>query len=167
MSSRRLRYFAALVAWGTLALPPPTGQAHAVRVPAAGASACGSMLTFGLIPAWARAGFSDNRPHLPRALGRRGEIVAISFSGKLFSPPSRTINNKLLWVARRPHDSLSDLHISAQWMAGPQRLGRPVSRVVSGGPGPSTIDLPHAGCWRLTLAWSGRQDTLDLRYAKP
>jgi hypothetical protein len=37
-------------------------------------------------------------------------------------------------------------------------------RVVPGGPGPSIVNLPQAGCWRLTLAWSGQTDTLDLAY---
>jgi hypothetical protein len=49
-------------------------------------------------------------------------------------------------------------------MTGSKRLGAPVVRRVTGSPGPSIIDLPAAGCWRLTLRWSGRVDTLDLRY---
>jgi hypothetical protein len=40
-----------------------------------------------------------------------------------------------------------------------------VSRTVLGGPGPSIINLPASGCWRLTLRWSGRVDSLDLDYA--
>jgi hypothetical protein len=39
-----------------------------------------------------------------------------------------------------------------------------VVRVVVGGPGPSGINLPSPGCWRLTLQWSGRTDHLDLEY---
>jgi hypothetical protein len=34
-----------------------------------------------------------------------------------------------------------------------------------GGPGPSIVNLPSPGCWKLTLRWSGRVDTLDLEYA--
>jgi len=33
-----------------------------------------------------------------------------------------------------------------------------------GGPGPSIINLPVAGCWRFRLRWSGRTDTIDLRF---
>jgi hypothetical protein len=36
---------------------------------------------------------------------------------------------------------------------------------VRGGPGPSGINLPAPGCWRLALRWSGRTDELDLQYA--
>jgi hypothetical protein len=33
-----------------------------------------------------------------------------------------------------------------------------------GGPGPSIIDLPRAGCWRFTLHWARSVDELDLAY---
>ena len=59
---------------------------------------------------------------------------------------------------------LSDLRIRAQRMQGAQPIGPVVIRTVIGGPGPSIIDLPAPGCWRLALRWSGRTDTLDLRY---
>jgi hypothetical protein len=49
-------------------------------------------------------------------------------------------------------------------MIGTRVVGRTVSRAVPGGPGPSIINLPDAGCWRLTLTWSGGRDTLDLLY---
>ena len=49
-------------------------------------------------------------------------------------------------------------------MSGSSTLGAPVTRKVSGGPGPSVVNLPSPGCWRLTLSWSGRVDSLDLRY---
>lgn len=38
-------------------------------------------------------------------------------------------------------------------------------RTVGGGPGPSIIDMPTAGCWQFTLRWSGHTDTVDLPYA--
>jgi hypothetical protein len=41
-----------------------------------------------------------------------------------------------------------------------------VTHVVNGGPGPSIIDLPAAGCWRLDLRWAGHSDTVDIRYAR-
>jgi hypothetical protein len=58
----------------------------------------------------------------------------------------------------------SDLRISAQRMAGARAVGSRVVRVVQGGPGPSIVDLPRAGCWRLSLRWAGRTDELDLQY---
>jgi hypothetical protein len=41
-----------------------------------------------------------------------------------------------------------------------------VQRTVAGGPGPSIVDLPAPGCWRLTLRWAGRADQVDLAYAR-
>lgn len=68
----------------------------------------------------------------------------------------------------REHDQpLGDLRIRAQRMRGTQRIGRPVIRVIPGGPGPSIVNLPVRGCWRLTLTWSNRRDQLDLSYVKP
>jgi hypothetical protein len=40
------------------------------------------------------------------------------------------------------------------------------NRHVDGGPGPSIIDLPKAGCWTLDLRWSGHTDTVRLEYVK-
>ena len=99
-------------------------------------------------------------------VGRRGEIAALVFGYPLRSPPLKNRGNKILWVSRREVTALSDLRIRAQRMDGRWRVGRPVTRVVVGGPGPSGIDLPAPGCWRLTLRWSGRSDELDLRYVR-
>ena len=134
-----------------------TGQAR-------GASGCEARVAFGVLPVWARAGFSDSRPRIAHVVGRDGRIAAILFGYPLLSPPSRARANKILWVARVTPNSSSTLRISAQRMDGLHILGRPVVRLVGGGPGPSIINLPAAGCWRLTLRWSGRTDTLDLDY---
>jgi hypothetical protein len=70
--------------------------------------------------------------------------------------------NKILWAARRANGTA--LWIRARRMAGSDRVGAPVSRVIAGGPGPSIVNLPAPGCWRLTLRWAGETDTLDLEY---
>jgi hypothetical protein len=132
---------------------------------AARSSACASDVRRGVLPEWARAGFSEAEPRIPHVLGASHRIVAILFGDPLTSPPRRGPSNKILWAAREPLDAPSDLRIRAQRMDGRRALGRPVSRVVARGPGPSIIDLPAPGCWRLTLRWAGRTDTLDLRYA--
>jgi hypothetical protein len=80
------------------------------------------------------------------------------------SPPPKDRGNKILWVSRDPVKPLSDLRISAQRVEDGKPVGRPVRRVVVGGPGPSGIDMPATGCWRMTLRWSGRTDELALRY---
>jgi hypothetical protein len=127
-------------------------------------AACHSAVAKGVLPTWARTGFSDPRPRLPHVLGRSGEIAALVFGYPLRSPPAKD-SNKILWVSRRTVKPLSDLRVHAQRMDGRDRVGRAVTRVVVGGPGPSGINLPAPGCWRLTLHWSGRTDELDLQYA--
>jgi hypothetical protein len=116
----------------------------------------------GVLPTWARTGFSDSKPKMPHVLGDDGKIVAILFGG-LFAPPKKDEGNKILWVAKDPLKPLSDLRITAR-RAGTRQT---VHRTVAGGPGPSGIDLPRAGCWQMTLKWSGRTDHLALRYRKP
>jgi hypothetical protein len=153
----------------TLRWVAPLIAAVAVGVAPSGASpstpACHSAVGKGVLPTWARAGFSDPRPRLPHVLGRSGKIAALIFGYPLRSPEGRDRGNKILWVSRRDVKPLSDLRIHAQRMDGRRRVGRPVTRVVVGGPGPSGINLPAPGCWRLTLRWSGRTDELDLQYA--
>jgi hypothetical protein len=127
-------------------------------------SACASQVKVGVLPQWARTGFSDPKPRMPYELGRAGDIAALVWGFPLLSPPPRTHNNKILWVSRVATNPGSNLRIAAQRMKGTQPVGTPVSRSVMGGPGPSIIDLPASGCWRLTLRWSGRVDSLDLNY---
>jgi hypothetical protein len=146
--------------------PAVAGAPAPARSSSAPAAACHSVVHHGVLPTWARTGFSDPRPRLPHVLGRSGEIAALVFGYPLRSPAAKDRSNKVLWVSRRDVRPLSDLRIRAQRMEGRRRVGRPVTRVVVGGPGPSGIDLPAPGCWRLTLRWSGRTDELDLRYVR-
>ena len=142
---------------------PATGGGHAAgRL----AGACRSHVREGVLPVWARAGFSRPRPRMPYTLGASGRIAAIPFVS-LDSPPAADHSNKILWVSRvQPRDG-HDFAISAQRMNGTQRLGTPVNRTLTGGPGPSIINLPSPGCWRLTVQWSGWTDQLDLQYNRP
>jgi hypothetical protein len=103
---------------------------------------------------------------MPYVLGKTERIAGIVFGNPLSSPPRKGRNNKILWVSHVPTTGGSDLLISAQRMTGSLLIGSPVMRKVIGGPGPSIINLPSAGCWRLSLRWSGQTDTLDLRYFK-
>jgi hypothetical protein len=128
------------------------------------AGACDAVVLRGVLPEWARTGFSDPRPRLPHAVGGSGDIAALIFGYPLTSPPLRNRSNKILWVSRVPVKPLSDLRIRARLMRGDRPAGPPVRRTVEGGPGPSIVDLPEAGCWRLDLSWSGHTDQLDLAY---
>jgi hypothetical protein len=132
----------------------------------AGPPACHPVVDKGVLPRWARAGFSDPRPRLPHTLGRRGDIAALMFGFPLTAPPRKRVSNKILWVSRPDVRRGSDLRISAQRIYRTRRIGRPVRRRVAGGPGPSIVDLPRAGCYRMTLRWSGHVDRMDLRYRR-
>jgi hypothetical protein len=159
---RSLARLSALISLGALSLAL-SAPAEAVSAPAA---PCRAVVSRGVIPSWARAGFSEARPRSAQVLGRAGRIDAILFADPLRSPPSAHVNNKILWVSRLPVGVSSTLRITAQRMVGTRSVGAPVGRVVAGGPGPSIIDLPAPGCWRLSLHWSGHTDSVDLGYRR-
>jgi hypothetical protein len=149
------------------------GHAHHADRPAglgdhpATVLACRSEVRIGVLPVWTRAGFSQARPRMRYELGASGRIAAIPF-GPLTAPPTASHANKILWVSHvSPTAPGVSLRILAQRMTGVRQDGTPVVRVVSGGPGPSIINLPSPGCWRFTLRWSGWTDQLDLQYNGP
>lgn len=125
-------------------------------------SSCHSVIRTGVLPTWARDGFSDAAPAMPHVLSTRGNVTAILF-GTLTSPPAADHNNKILWVSQVAPEDAGPLLIDAV------RAGttRKVRREVPGGPGPSIIDLPQPGCWHITLRWGDYHDTIDLAYRKP
>ena len=129
----------------------------------AGDRPCDAVVDRGVVPQWARSGFSEPEPRLPHVIGREERIAALIFGDPLTAPPEGR-DNKILWVSRARVRAGATLRIRAQRMDGTRRLGKPVTRLVAGGPGPSTVDLPAAGCWRLDLTWSGQHDEMDLRY---
>lgn len=114
-----------------------------------------------------RGGFSGSKPRVPYAVGSKGAIGAVIFGWPLKSPPQQGRNNKILWVPRHYSKTVAALWIRLQLMNGNQAIGAPVRRIISTGPGPSIVDVPSAGCWRLTFNWSGRRDTMDLDYTSP
>jgi|GEM_PF-763899 len=126
-------------------------------------SPCAARVVYGVIPAWARAGFSQSKPRMHYELGSKGDIAALLFAYPLLSPPPRTHNNKILWVSHAS-DNGSTMLIRAQRMKGSVPIGRVVTRQVIGGPGPSIVNLPYAGCWQLNLSWSGHHDVVDVIY---
>ena len=126
-------------------------------------ASCRSNVVDGVIPSWARAGFSSPQPRMHYEMGANGRIVALLWAYPLLTPPPRTHNNKILWVSEVPTGG-SPLVITAQRVVGTHPAGAPVERQVAGGPGPSIINLPTAGCWQLNLQWSGHSDRMELSY---
>jgi hypothetical protein len=117
----------------------------------------------GAQPGTGRGGrFSDKEPRMPYVLGEHGDIIAILFGNPLASPPRKDMSNKILWVSRPLLTTSSPLTIKASLPG-----GTIFTTQVPGGPGPSIIDLPKAGCWHLTLTWSQHTDTMDLLYSFP
>ena len=155
-----MRGFALLVAAAVIA---GCGQSMPVASPTDGVAACSPNVVMTVLPDWARTGFSDPEPSARHEVGRSGEIAAIIFGFPLVVPPPTDSMNKILWVPRQATNA-DRLDISAQRMDGAAAVGAPVQQVVSGGPGPSYVDLPEAGCWRFTLSWADRTDSLDLEY---
>jgi hypothetical protein len=98
---------------------------------------------------------------MPYVVGDHGKIVAIVWADPLHSPPLANRNNKILWAARVVPVLPGPLIIQATLNG----TGHTATREVTGGPGPSIINLPRAGCWSFNLSWAGSHDHLELRYA--
>ncbi|TQS21586.1 hypothetical protein [Microbispora sp. KK1-11] len=121
---------------------------------------CGSAVSREALPTWARAGFSDDGSGVPHVFSEHGDIIAVLFE----YPPKASADpddaNKILWVSRLPQQPMQPLTIEARL----DGTTTSVSREISGGAGPSSVNLPRAGCWRLTLNWSGHSDAMTLTF---
>jgi len=134
------------------------------------APACDGTPTSQVLPDWARGGFSDPEPVVPFVRSRSGNVVAILFGGHLYSPPRKDVSNKVLWVWRDVPGTTGgaggtggSLTMTAQ-LAGTHTV---VTRGLPQPAGPSTVDLPQPGCWRITLHSPAGTDTIDLDYVRP
>lgn len=113
------------------------------------------------LPTWARGGFTPPDQSIAHVTGSGGDIVGVFF-GDLHAPALPDQGNKILWVARvagGPGDP--DLKIHATLNGSDVA----VDRVVTGGPGPSTIDVPRAGCWTFSLSWSGHHEQVAVPFS--
>jgi hypothetical protein len=130
---------------------------------------CGAtQLLRGAVPAWTAPAFSDSSPGppmWPHAISRRGTVVAIVFGYPLRAGQPTNPANKVLWIMRLPRNG-SPLTITAR----PLHANAPrVTGVwpADSSPGeiyPSYVNVPSAGCWRITLRWAGHTDSIDLPY---
>jgi hypothetical protein len=142
---------------GCTAEPSPVRPSSPTQAaPSPARTGCGSPVETGPLPEWARAGFSGDSA-MPHVTGDRGDIVAAIFGYPLAVSRPQGPTNKILWVSKIS-TSPGDLVIEAKLDGSDVSA----SRRVAGGPGPSIIDLPQAGCWRMTLTWSGHTDVMEL-----
>jgi hypothetical protein len=95
-------------------------------------------------------------------IGEKGHIVGVVFGYPLRAPTAAAgRNNKILWVsnaakAGAPPDLVIAAHLNG--------TSATAKRTIAGGPGPSIVDMPRAGCWTFDLTWSGVHDRLAVPY---
>lgn len=135
---------------------------HSPAAPAAQPElACDTAVETSPLPVWARGGFTPPDQSIAHVTGSKGDIVGVLFGG-LHAPAGGDQANKILWVASVAGGAGDpDLKIHATLNG--SDLG--VDRVVTGGPGPSTIDVPQAGCWTFNLSWSGHQEQVAVPFS--
>ena len=149
---------ACVVVAGGVAVERGRGEAGGGGVVAARpVPVCDGTPTTGVLPPWARAGFSGPEPVAPYVRSRSGTILGILFGS--WSPgPNGGPSVKILWVWQEAPRPDGEVRLSAQ------RDGvGPV--VTSGLPqpyGPSSVELPASGCWRLTVSKGTWSDTVDV-----
>ena len=144
--------------WGR----PGHGSSPTGASPEASAQlSCATSVTTGPLPEWAQGGFTPPDQAIAHVSGSRGDIVGVFF-GDLHAPPATDPANKILWVARVAGGGGDpDLKIHATLNGSSVA----VDRVVTGGPGPSIVDVPQPGCWTFTLSWSGHQEAVAVPYS--
>jgi hypothetical protein len=112
---------------------------------------------------WARTGFEPADQPVRYVIGEKRAIVGVVFGYPLVAGRRQDgKGNKILWVGKHVDGSAPhDLEITARL----DGTALEVERSVSGGPGPSLIDLPRPGCWTLDLAWGGGRDRMTVPYS--
>ncbi|WP_218004489.1 hypothetical protein [Microtetraspora niveoalba] len=126
----------------------------------ASAGACVSTVTRDALPTWARAGFSHDGSGVPHVFSEHGDIIAVLFNYPPVASADPDVTNKILWVSRLPQQPMRPLTIEAVLHG----TTTSVVREIAGGAGPSSVNLPEAGCWHLTLSWSGHNDAITLSF---
>ena len=145
------------------------GQASDRQSLTAAVAGCGvTKIAHGPVPGWTAPAFSDSRsrtPPWPHAISEGGNVVAIVFGYPLRAGRPTNPANKILWIMRLQRNG-SPLTIKARPL---HSNAPPVTAVVpaDSSPGeiyPSYVNVPSAGCWRLSLRWAGHTDSIDLPY---
>jgi hypothetical protein len=137
------------------------------------ARGCGATtLHRGRLPGWAEPAFSaggTSSTPWPYGVAQHGTVVAVVFGFPLRAGTPIDRANKVLWIMRLPRRG-SPLSITAAPLSRAGGGGGPrvhASWPADSGPGeiyPSYVNVPHAGCWRVTVRWAHHTDTIDLPY---
>ena len=122
---------------------------------------CRSTVTRDALPTWARGGFSDDGSGVPHVFSENGDLIAVLFNYPPASSTEPGEGTKILWKSRLPQEPMQPLRIEAIPDGGTAAL----TREILGGAGPSLVQLPTAGCWRLALSWSGHRDRIMLQFS--
>jgi hypothetical protein len=147
---------------------PASAPVAAAPVPAStpttAPAGCPALAT-GTLPEWARTGFSSANPGIPFARSRNGRFLAIVFGHPLSFPSAPDRSNKILWVLAPATGPTVGPAPGQFWArATLEGTGLSVRRDIGSAPGPSSVDLPRAGCWQLELHWGSYTDTIELFY---
>jgi hypothetical protein len=144
---------------GIPAVASPTPTSAAPTANGATDAPCQFKVRTDDLPTWARSGFHGPPWNgWPYALSSGGDIVAVLFGYPFAAPPSATGGqNKILWVPKDP--SAGELTVDAHLVGTSENAD--VGDISFG---PSIVDVPKAGCWRMTLHWSGPTETIDIVY---
>jgi hypothetical protein len=145
---------------GSTAATAPTASPAPAPTASPTPAPCRSDVTRDALPVWARAGFSGDGSGVPHVFGEHGDLLAVLFEYPPASSADPQDGTKILWVSRLPQEPMQPLVVEAT-LAGTTTT---VTREVPGGPGPSSMQLPGPGCWRLALSWSGHQDHMNLQF---
>ena len=134
------------------------------------AGGCGATkIAHGAVPAWTAPAFSNPGdawpPPWPHAISQRGTVVAILFGYPLRAGQPTNPANKVLWIMRLPRNgspltvSARPLHANAPRVSGTWPADSSPGEIY-----PSYVNVPAAGCWRITLRWAGHTDSIDLPF---
>ena len=123
----------------------------------------------GAPPAWSAGAWSSSSPGftVPYALSAGDAAGAFFFAHPLRSGHPSNPSNKVLWIVRSPRDG-HPLTITARLGTDPSDVVR-IQRPADSSPGeiyPSYVDLPKAGCWRLSLAWGPHRTNIDVQVTR-
>ena len=134
------------------------------------AGGCGDTRVYrGAPPTWTASAFGSSSPGfanvLPYAVAEHGNAAGFIFGYPLRAGAPSNRRNKILWIVRLPRNG-SELTIRGTPLDGVRPVIT-VSSPANSSPGeiyPSIVNVPAAGCWRMTLHWAGHTDALDLAY---